>query len=144
MTTGPSLYRGRTATVKSSKSGRRSKNFEQIKQGDVVKVQYMQTIDVNVRKVVLESSLVGDRNSRLRHRRPQEGDKPGIVAVRTVDTQANVQAIDYQARTVTLVGINNKPITIHVSDKLKSFDSVKVGDQVTFTYTEAVSIDVSK
>jgi hypothetical protein len=116
------------------------RNFDQIKEGDVVRVQYMQTIDINVRKVgepLSVTETAGFATAPL-------GDKPGIVAVRTVDTQANVQAIDYQGRTVTLVGINNKPMTIHVSDKLKSFDSVVVGDQVIIHYTEAVSIDVSK
>jgi len=116
------------------------RNFNQIKQGDVVKVQYMQTIDVNVRKVgqpLSTAEVTGVATAPL-------GDKPGVVAVRTVQTLANVQAIDYQARTVTLVGMGDKPVTFNVNPKLTSFDNVVVGDQVIFTYTEAVMIDVTE
>jgi Cu/Ag efflux protein CusF len=116
------------------------RNFDQIKQGDVVKVQYMQTIDVNVRKVgqpLSTAEVASVATAPL-------GDKPGVVAARTVQTLANVQAIDYQARTVTLVGMGDKPVTFHVHKDLASFDNVVEGDQVVFTYTEAVSIDVTK
>jgi hypothetical protein len=71
------------------------RNFDQIKQGDVVKVQYMQTIDVNVRKgnqPLSTAEVTAMATAPL-------GDKPGVVAFRTVKTLANVQAIDYQART---------------------------------------------
>ncbi len=116
------------------------RNFDQIKQGDVVKVQYMQTIDVNVRKVgqPLSTAVAGGMAT------APLGDKPGVVAFRTVQTLANVQAIDYQTRTVTLVGMGDKPVTLTVSPKLADFDKVSQGDQVIFTYTEAVTIDVTK
>jgi hypothetical protein len=116
------------------------KNFNQIQKGDVVKAQYMQTIDVNVRKVGQPLSVAEVASVAT----AAPGDKPGIVAVRTVQTLANVQDIDYKARTVTLIGVSNKPVTFTVNKAVTSFDNVAKGDQVVFTYTEAVSIDVSK
>jgi hypothetical protein len=115
-------------------------NFNQINTGDLVKVQYVQTVDVNVRKIgepLSTAELAGVVAAPL-------GDKPGVVAVRTVQTLANVQAIDYQTRSVTLIGISDKPVTLAVSPKLKDFDNVVKGDQVVFTYTEAVTIYVTK
>jgi hypothetical protein len=116
------------------------RNFNQIKKGDTVKVEYQTTVDVNVRKVgepLAATEVVGVARAPL-------GEKPGLIAVRTVEVLANVEAIDYTERTVTLVGMRDKPVTIHVSPKLKSFDKVAKGDQVIFTYTESVSIEVKK
>ncbi len=115
-------------------------NFNQIKQGDVVKVKYEETLNASVAKVGQPLDVQGTQQVEL----AAIGQKPGVTAIRTVTTQANVTAIDYAARKVTLVGLNGKSVVLHVSDKLQDFDKVAVGDQVTFTYTEEVSINVGK
>ena len=128
---------GKTEIFKVSSAVR---NFNQIRKGDTVKVEYLTTIDVNVRQVgepLAAAEVVAVAAAPL-------GDKPGVVAVRTVEVLANVEAIDYTARTVTLVGLRDMPVTIHVSPKLKSFDKVVKGNQVIFTYTESVTIEVTK
>jgi hypothetical protein len=116
------------------------RNFEQIKKGDIVNVDYLQTIDVNLRKVSEPPSAAGVSGIAA----APLGEKPGVVAFRTVEVLANVQAIDHKARTVTLVGLHDKPVTIQVSPELKNFEKVAQGDQVVFTYNETISINVTE
>jgi hypothetical protein len=114
------------------------RNFAQIKKGDVVKVTYEENIQADVQKVgePIHTTIGGSVQ------RAPLGEKPGFMAARTVRTVANVKAIDYTARTVTLIGMEGHTVTLPVSEKLKNFDKVKVGDQVVFNYTETVEIEV--
>jgi len=128
---------GKTEIFKVSSAVR---NFDQIKQGDTVKVEYLTTVDINVRKVgepLAAAEAVGVAAAPL-------GAKPGLIAVRTVEVLANVAAIDYVERMVTLVGLRDQPVTFHAGKKLKGFDNVVQGDQVIFTYTESVLIEVTR
>jgi translation initiation factor IF-1 len=115
------------------------RNFNQIKEGDVVKVKYEEELNVAVRNVnepLSATELMTLETAPL-------GDKPGLVAVRTVQTLANVMSIDYETRKVALKMADGSMVRATVSPKLPDFDKVHVGDQVVFDYTEALTINVN-
>jgi len=115
------------------------RNFNQIKKDDVVKVKYEEELNVSVRKTdepLSATELVTLESAPL-------GSKPGLVAVRTVESLANVTSIDYQTRKVTLKMADGSVVHVTVSSKLPNFDKVQVGDQVIFDYTESLTINVA-
>ena len=84
-------------------------------------------------------------------------EKPGAQAVvveakgptgagigQAVEIQATVTAIDKAKRTVTVKGPRGKTRTLAVSKEARNFDQVKVGDMVTLTYVEALTVSLEK
>lgn len=70
---------------------------------------------------------------------------PGAVgAAQTVKATATVTAIDYATREVTLKGPQGNAFTIVAGPEVKKLEQVKVGDQVTAEYVEAVTIKLKK
>src|SRR5690349_2634117 len=68
--------------------------------------------------------------------------KPGVVEARTASISGTVDAIDYNARTVTLTGPDMGTVTLEVGPEAHRFKEVKKGDKVTFTYLESVAVMV--
>jgi hypothetical protein len=54
--------------------------------------------------------------------------------------QGTVEAVDYKARTVTIRGVKGGVVTLDVPPEAVRFDQVKVGDTVTATYYDRVSL----
>ena len=73
-----------------------------------------------------------------------KGQKPGGVAVNTVEITANVEAIDYQTRAIALKGPRGNTRIFKVSDAVERFNEIKVGDQVVIRVTEAIALAVVK
>jgi hypothetical protein len=61
-----------------------------------------------------------------------------------VEIEATVTAIDKAKRTVTVKGPGGKTKTLTVGKEARNFDQVKVGDTVTLTYLEALTIALEK
>jgi hypothetical protein len=61
-----------------------------------------------------------------------------------VEIQATVTAIDKAKRTVTVKGPGGKTKTLTVGKEARNFDQVEVGDMVTVTYMEALTIALEK
>jgi hypothetical protein len=61
-----------------------------------------------------------------------------------VEIQATVTAIDKAKRTVTVKGPRGNTKTLTVGKEARNFDQVKVGDTVTLTYVEALTIALEK
>jgi hypothetical protein len=53
-----------------------------------------------------------------------------------------VDSIDHEARVLSLKDKTGKLVTIDVPEAVERFDEVKVGDQVDFTWTEAIQLAV--
>src|SRR5262249_51822800 len=76
-----------------------------------------------------------------------EAQKTGpkaMGAAQVSSVTATIEAIDTANREVTLKGPDGTVTTIQVPDAVKRFSELKVGDQVTFRYTEAVVVQVQK
>ena len=128
---------GKLRTFTASKDVR---NLEQIKTGDLVKVELVEEVALFVRKAsdapeATETSAIGVA---------PKGQKPGVMFVDTVQVTANVEAVDYQKRTITLRGPQGNVMTYKVGDAVKRLNEVKAGDQVVLRVTDALAIVVEK
>ena len=70
--------------------------------------------------------------------------KPYVRNERTVTTTATVQAIDLDKRVVTLKGPKGNEFDVTVGKEARNLPQVKVGDEVTVKYYEALSAKVYK
>ena len=68
----------------------------------------------------------------------------GAGVAQAVEIQATVTAIDKAKRTVTVKGPHGKIRTLTVGPEARNFDQVKVGDMITLTYVEAVTLSLEK
>lgn len=69
-------------------------------------------------------------------------DKTTVSKSDTVKVKATVEAIDHTARTVTLKDRDGNLVTVQAGPDLQGFYDLKVGDKVTFRYTEGVVLQV--
>lgn len=70
--------------------------------------------------------------------------KPYVKKERTVTATATVQAIDLDKRVVTLKGAEGNVFDVTVGKEARNLTQVKVGDEVTVKYYEALSAKVYK
>jgi Cu/Ag efflux protein CusF len=66
------------------------------------------------------------------------GAQPPVVQGETVEVTAVIEAIDHDARLVTLVDAEGDVETVYCGPEVKRFDELKVGDRVTFRYYESL------
>jgi hypothetical protein len=69
-------------------------------------------------------------------------NKPSGVITETSSITATVVKIDYSTRTVSLRGPKGDMMVIKVGDEARNFNQLKVGDIVTFVYSDTMAIDV--
>jgi len=70
----------------------------------------------------------------------QVRDQPREVTVNAVSLRGTIQAIDQTARTVVIKGDKGNLVTLDVPPSVTRLDEVKVGDIVTITYYDRVSL----
>jgi hypothetical protein len=120
--------------------GHEARNFDQIQIGDMVKIEYYESVALYIgkkgQKPEASAGLVAARSAK--------GDKPAGIVVEAVDVSAKVQAIDKGKRTVTLELPDGKKVTTKVDKSVKAFDTLKKGDSIHARYTEAIAISVEK
>jgi hypothetical protein len=127
---------GKTAMVDASFA----KRLDEIKPGDVVKVANIEELAIYVRK-----SQEGPMAAEASTVELAPKDKaPGGIVTKTKQLAANVEAIDYKGRMITLQRPDGTSKTFKVSDAVERFDQIKKGDQVVLEYTEAIAISVEK
>jgi hypothetical protein len=115
-----------------------ARNLPQVKVGDEVKVKYYESIAVRLLKpgetpVPAQEAAVLDR--------AKPGEKPSGMVGHQVTITATIEAINTKKQMVTLKGPDGKSFTAKAQDP-KRLASVKVGDDVVITYTEALAIAV--
>jgi hypothetical protein len=127
---------GRTAKIK---CGPEVRNFAQIRVGDSVTAQFLESVEifVSAEKVTPASGTASAVE------RAPEGGKPGITEVQSVEVTAVVESIDYKTRMVKLRGPEGKTKTVKAGPAVKRLDEVKQGDTVVVRYTEALSVKVT-
>ena len=127
---------GKTATVDASYA----KRLNEIKPGDVVKVAHIEELAIYVRKAEPGPMAAEARTVEL----APKTQGPGGIMTDTKQVVANVEAIDYASRTITLQRPDGSVKAFKVSDAVEKFDQIKKGDQVVLEYTEAIAISVEK
>lgn len=127
---------GKTVKVK---CGPEVRNFAQIRVGDDVTAEFLNTVEL----FVTTPQGVPSANRSAAVDRAPLGSKPAFVAVESVEVSATVEAIDYATREVRLKGPEGKVIKVKAGPEVKRLNEVKKGDMVVARLTEAVSIKVT-
>jgi hypothetical protein len=126
---------GRSVTLKVDD---RVKNLAQVKVGDELVINYLESVSLE-----LKSGSTGrmDTTSSTGPMTAPLGSKPGVAAASQRTMVANVEQVDKARNVVLLQGPQGRYAEVKVRDPAV-MQSVKVGDSVQATYTEAVLIEV--
>ena len=114
------------------------RNFDQIKKGDVLEVEYHRAAASALQKVG-DTTAAGQSTD---VQRAPAGAKPGMVAMHTSTIVATVLEIDAKNRLLTVQGPKGGIVTVVVPADMTAFDSLKKGDKISAEYAEAVAISV--
>lgn len=125
---------GRTVSVIASDEVR---NFDQIKVGDMVVIQYVEALTLELRK----SGAAKAPTEQTAAVRAKPGEKPAGAVGRQVTATADVVNVDEKNSVISLKGPEGRVVDLKVKNK-DHFKVVKKGDKVDVTYTEAVAIAV--
>jgi len=119
-------------------AGPEVKNFAQMKVGDQVTVEYVESLALELKKgggaPVAATAKEGAAAAR-------PGERPGVVGGRQVTVVADVIDLNAETQLVTLKG-PQRTVELKVRDP-EQFKLIKKGDQVQATYTEAMAIAVT-
>jgi hypothetical protein len=116
------------------------KNLDQVKVGDKLMIDYLESIAVFVRKSS-EPANAGELDA---VGVAPKGAKPGIVMLQTDEITAKVVAVDVKKRTIKLTGPEGNTKTIKVGKNVKRLSEIKKGDDITLRVTQAIAIKVVK
>ena len=119
-----------------------ARNFDQIKVGDQLSVEYYASVAIYIGAVGTQP----ETDAGLVAVRAGEGEQPGAFAVGTVDMSASIIRIDKNERTLTLKLPDGKVVTTDVDPAVQVFDSLRVGDTIHARITKsfAISVDTPK
>jgi hypothetical protein len=118
-------------------AGPEVKNFDQLKVGDQVNLNYMEALTLELKK---GGGLVVARTEKAGAAGAKPGEKPAGAVGRQVTVVADVVALDPAKQVVTLKG-PQRTVDLKIPDP-EQFKRIAKGDQVEATYTQAVAINV--
>jgi Cu/Ag efflux protein CusF len=118
-------------------AGDEVRNLAQVKKGDVVLMEYFAGLAVALKP---NGSGIREHRKEVAATRAKPGEKPAGTVTKTVDVVATVEALDPEARTVTLKGAK-QTLTFKVSDDI-DLNKVNIGDDVVATYVESFAVSV--
>jgi len=140
-------YADRTAVLKAEdgqtitlKVGPAAKNFDQVKVGDQVTVDFFASTAIFLRKSNEPPSAASVDTVEL----AAAGEKPGGVITSTREMSAKVDAVDPQNRWIIVTGPRGNSVGFHVSDEVQNLSDIKPGDQIVLRYTQAIALHVEK
>ena len=129
------LAKGRVVEIV---AGPEVKNFDQIKVGDEVHVEYVRALSLELKKngtgVRADSAKAGASSA-------APGSKPAAVVGAHVSVLADVVSVNSKTHAVTLRGPKGNMVDIYVDDP-EQLKNVKTGDQVQADYVEAMAVKV--
>jgi Cu/Ag efflux protein CusF len=114
------------------------KNLPQVKVGDQVVAKYHESVVVQIANPGTAGVTTTQTSSGAKL-----GEMPAGTLSNQVTVVATIEAIDPNKAFVTLKGPEGKSVKVKVKDP-KNLDNIKVGDQVSITYTQALAISVQK
>jgi hypothetical protein len=127
--------KGREVTIV---AGPEVRNFAQLKVGDQVEAQYVESLAIELKK---GGGLPVGATEQAAAMRAKEGGAPGAAGARQVTLVGDVIDLDPATQTVTVRG-KERTVDLKIRDP-EQFKLVAKGDQIQATYTEAVGIAVS-
>lgn len=140
-------HQARTATLKGPQGGmveltvnKSARNFDQVQMGDLVTLSYYGELLLKLQK----SGDVAATAQASVLRSVPEGQKPKVAKVDTIDGMVTIESVDAEARTVTVRNAKGELKTHTIGGNVSDFEKLKVGDQIYFSYAQAVVLDVTK
>jgi len=125
--------------VRDFKVGEEAVNLPQVRTGDVVTIQFYESVAVEVIKPG-KAAAAGAKTTIVR---AKPGEMPKGIVTRQKAITAAVKAIDKEAGTISLMGPDGKTVKVKAQDPA-NLDKVKVGDELMITFTEAQAISVDR
>jgi hypothetical protein len=113
------------------------KNFDKLKVGDQVDLQYVEALTLELKKGGGLPVAKTDKSDAVGARK---GESPGGAMGRQVTVVADVVAVDAAKQIVTLKG-PKQTVNLRVPDPAQ-FKNIAKGDQVQATYTQAIAVAV--
>lgn len=113
------------------------KNFDKLKVGDAVGLQYVEALTLELKK---GGGLVVARSEKGNAVAAKPGEQPAGAVGRQVTVVADVVATDPAKQTITLKG-PQRTVTMRIPDA-EQFKRVAKGDQVEATFTQAMAVAV--
>jgi Cu/Ag efflux protein CusF len=114
------------------------KNLAQVKKGDTVVASYVQAVAVTLQK---PGSAQRGISTASEVQRAKPGEKPAAVVGDAVTVTATITNVDTKTQMVTLQGPQGGVVDLKVKDPAV-LQTLKAGDLVEATYTEALAIAV--
>jgi hypothetical protein len=128
---------GKAVTLKADKAVR---NFEQLKKGDLVLVDFVESVAISIRSAKAPQSPA---EARLVSVAPK-GAKVGVLLAETFALSAVVESVDPKARQVTLKEPNGGFRMVPVDKSMKNIERFKKGESVVLRVTEPIAIKVER
>lgn len=119
-------------------AGPEVKNFDQMKVGDAVNVEFLQALTLELKK---GGGLVVARTEQKGGAAAKPGEKPAAAVGKQVTIVADVIAVDPAKQTITLKG-PKQTVDMRIPDPVQ-FKRIAKGDQVEAVYTQAVALAVT-
>jgi len=116
------------------------KRFNEIKKGDVVVVDYFESLTLELREPTAAEKMNPTTVFEGAERQPANLP-PGVGGIRTINTIVKVIDIDQEANTVTIVGPEGREVTVKARhpERLKK---LTIGETIAVSYTEAVAVSI--
>jgi Cu/Ag efflux protein CusF len=141
-------YKNRSITLKGPEGntqtmvvGPEATRFDKVKKGDVVQVDYLESVAVVVQSPDKQiATAEGTQSVIVRN----QGRKPSGTLVQTDVVTATVEKIDAKARKATLKGPNGNMFNISIAPDVENLENVKKGDQLLVQVTRSLALDVRK
>jgi len=137
-------YEMRTAVLKEADGtlqylnlGPDAKHLDQVKVGDIVVAEVIETAEVVVAEDSGEEPGVGVFESAQRN-----PDRPGAQKVTVTEATARVEKINYESRLITLSGQDGKRITVEAGPDVKRLEQIKPGDMISLRLVKQTIIRV--
>jgi Cu/Ag efflux protein CusF len=124
--------------VRSVAVGDDVRNFDQIKVGDTVTVEYVEALTLELKK---DGKAVVGRTQSGALERSEKGAKPGGVAMREIVAVVDVMEVDAAKKTISVKNGQGETLVFPIKDP-EQLKLIKKGDQIQATYTEAVAISL--
>lgn len=121
-------------------AGEAVRNFDQIKVGDSVLIEYLRALSLTLKKAGEPTTPISET---VDSARAKVGDKPAGVVSHTITTVAEVIDVDPTAKTITLQGKGpeGRVVVLEVKNP-DQFKVVKEGDLIDVVHSEAMALSV--
>ncbi len=132
---------GRTETIEVPPEAR---NLAQVKVGDKLVVKYYQSVGASLKPKAYAATTSGNADAAVAGARAAPGAKPAGAVGGTVSATVTIDSVDQKTNTVTFKGPEGMLRNVQVQDPAaqKFVATLKKGDLVELTYTEALAVSV--